>query len=37
VSVKGQSASLGIASYEEAVQIDLVLETKDGKPALRRK
>ena len=37
VSYKGQSASLGIATYDDAVQYDLVLETKDGKLAVRRK
>jgi len=37
VSYKGQSASLEIASYDDAVQYDLVLETKDGKLAARRR
>ncbi len=37
VSYKGQTASLGIASYDDAVQVDLVLESKDGKLAVRRK
>ena len=33
---KGQSASLEVASYDEGVQVDLVLELKDGKYAVRR-
>ncbi len=37
VSYKGQSASLGIASYQDPVQYDLVLEMKDGKLSVRRK
>ncbi len=37
VTYKKQSASLEIASYEDAVQYDLVLEAKDGKLAVRRK
>ncbi len=37
VAYKQQSASLEIASYEDAVQYDLVLESKDGKLAVRRK
>lgn len=37
IEFKGQSADLGIASYAEGVQVDLVLETKDGKLAARRK
>ena len=32
-----QSASLDVASYDEAVQADLVLEVKDGKLTARRK
>lgn len=32
-----QSASLEIASYDEPVQCDLRVETKDGKLAVRRK
>src|SRR5262245_40349544 len=31
VSYKGQSASLGIASYDEGSQLDLIVEVKDGK------
>jgi hypothetical protein len=34
---KGQSPSLEVASYDEGVQVDLVLEAKDGGYTLRRK
>jgi hypothetical protein len=34
---KSQTPSLEIASYEEGVQVDLVLEMKDGKYVARRK
>lgn len=34
---KGQAASLEIASYDDPVQIDLVLEVRDGKLSARRK
>jgi len=37
VKFKQQSASLEIASYDDPVQVDLVLEIKDGKLAARRK
>jgi hypothetical protein len=37
VQHKGQTASLEVASYQEGVQVDLVLEQKDGKVTLRRK
>jgi len=37
VSHKGLSASLSIASYDDPAQVDLVLETKDGKLSVRRK
>ena len=37
VGYKKQSAILDIASYDDAVQIDLVVEIKDGKLAVRRK
>jgi hypothetical protein len=37
VSYKGQSASLEVASYDDPVQVDIVLETKDGKLAARRR
>ena len=34
---QGQSASLEVASYDDPVQVDVVLEMKDGKLAARRK
>ncbi len=37
VKYKGQSASLEVASYDEPAQVDLILEIKDGKLAVRRK
>jgi hypothetical protein len=37
VTYEGESASLGIASYDEEVQYDLVLEKKEGKLSVRRK
>ena len=37
VGVKGQTASLEIVSYDEGAQVDVVLETKDGKLTARRK
>ena len=37
VRYKQQSASLDIASYEDAVQVDLSVEMKDGKLSVRRK
>lgn len=37
VSWNKQSASLDIASYDDAVQADLTLEVKDGKLTVRRK
>jgi hypothetical protein len=37
VKYKQQSASLEIASYDDAVQYDLALEMKDGKLTARRK
>ena len=37
VSWNKQSASLDLASYDDAVQADLVLEVKDGKLTVRRK
>jgi hypothetical protein len=36
VSFKGQSESITVASYDDAVQVDLVVELKDGKLAVRR-
>jgi hypothetical protein len=37
VKQKDQSASLEIAAYDEPVQVDIVLEMKDGKLTARRK
>lgn len=37
ITQKGQSASLEVVSYDEGAQADIVLETKDGKLAARRK
>jgi len=37
VKYKQQSASLDVASYEDAVQVDLMVEMKDGKLSVRRK
>lgn len=37
VTQKGQSATLEVVSYDEGAQADIVLETKDGKLAARRK
>ena len=37
VNYKGQAASLEIASFDDAVQYDLVVESKGGKLAVRRK
>jgi len=37
VSYKGQSASIEVASYDDPVQVDIVLEAKDGKLAARRR
>jgi hypothetical protein len=37
VSYKGQSASIEVASYDDPVQVDIVLESKDGKLAARRR
>lgn len=37
VTYKQQSARLEIASYDDPVQVDLVLEMKDGKLSARRK
>ena len=37
VTFKGQSADVAIVSYDDAVQVDLVLEVKDGKLTARRK
>ncbi|HTE39823.1 MAG TPA: hypothetical protein VK629_03285 [Steroidobacteraceae bacterium] len=37
VKYKAESATLSVASYEDAAQADIVLETKDGKLAARRR
>jgi len=37
VTYKGQTADIDVASYDDAAQADLVLESKDGKLTARRK
>ena len=37
VTHKAQSAEVAIVSYDDAVQVDLVLEVRDGKLTARRK
>ena len=37
VTHKGESASVAVASYEDAAQADIVLESKDGKLTARRR
>jgi hypothetical protein len=37
LSHKAESATLSVASYDDAAQADIVLETKDGKLAARRR
>jgi hypothetical protein len=37
ITQKGESATVSVASYDEAAQADIVLETKDGKLAARRR
>lgn len=37
VTYKGQTATIDVASYDDAAQADLVLESKDGKLTARRK
>ena len=37
VRYKDQTPSVDVASYDDGVQVDLVLESKDGKYTLRRK
>ena len=37
VTSKGQAADVGIVSFDDAAQADLVLESKDGKLTARRK
>ena len=37
ISAKGQSASLDVVSYDDPAQVDVILETKDGKLSAKRK
>ena len=37
VAIKGQSASIDVVSYDDPVQVDIVVEVKDGKLTVRRK
>jgi hypothetical protein len=37
VAYSGQSASLEVVSYDDPVQLDLAVESKDGKLSVRRK
>jgi len=37
IAYKGQTASIEVASYDEPAQVDIVLETRDGKLAARRR
>jgi hypothetical protein len=37
ITNKGQSASLDVVSYDDPAQVDVVLETKDGKLVAKRK
>ena len=37
ITVKGESATLEVAAYEEGAQVDVVLERKDGRLSARRK
>ena len=37
VAYSGQSASLEVVSYDDPVQLDLAVETKEGKLSVRRK
>jgi hypothetical protein len=37
VRIHSQAPSIEVASYDEGVQIDLVVETKGGAPTLKRK
>ena len=37
ITHKGQAATVDVASYDDAAQVDLVLEAKDGKLTARRK
>jgi len=37
ITLKGESATLEVAAYEEGAQVDVVLERKDGRLSARRK
>ena len=37
VRIRNQAPSIEVASYDEGVQVDLVVETKGGAPTLKRK
>lgn len=37
VTAKGQSATVDVVSYDDPVEADIVLETKDGKLSARRR
>lgn len=37
ITAKGQSATVTVVSYDEPVEADIVLETKDGKLTARRR
>ena len=37
ITAKGQSATVDVVSYDEPVEADIVLETKDGKLSARRR
>ena len=37
ISVKGQSATLAMVSYEDAAQYDIALDSKDGQLTARRR
>lgn len=37
ITAKGQSATIEVVSYDDPAQVDVVLETKDGKLVAKRK
>ncbi|HEV8198443.1 MAG TPA: hypothetical protein VGS03_00315 [Candidatus Polarisedimenticolia bacterium] len=37
ITMKGQSATVEVVSYDEPVEADIVLDTKDGKLSARRR
>ena len=37
ITIKGESATLEVAAYDEGAQVDVVLERKDGRLSARRK